>query len=129
MLFRSEGVRINLLLKTNAGGDAADDTLVFSSFANVIGTKNADVLTGDAKDNQLTGRGGDDLLIGLDGNDTLSGGDGNDTLIGGAGADRLMGGAGDHNRVSYKDSVQAVQVNLANTDDPQQGGDAQGDVL
>ncbi len=124
-----EGVKINLLQSSNKGGDASDDKLVFGSFVHVIGTRNADELTGNASDNQLTGKEGNDLLVGNDGNDTLEGGAGNDTLIGGVGADRLNGGGTDErNLVSYKESNAGVQVDLSSAD-PQSGGDAQGDVL
>lgn len=69
----------------------------------VIGTKRADTITGDSRDNKFSGRAGadtllggdgDDTLIGLTGNDALSGGSGNDTLLGGIGIDALEGGAG-----------------------------------
>ena len=120
------GVNINLLQSTKNGGDAEDDTLVFSSFRHVTGTDKNDVLTGDKNDNQLEGKAGDDSLVGNAGNDTLKGGQGADTLIGGEGADVIEGGLG-INYVSYADSKEAVQIDLSVTD--QNGGDAQGDKL
>ena len=120
------GVNINLLQSTKNGGDAEDDTLVFSSFRHVTGTDKNDVLTGDKNDNQLEGKAGDDSLVGNAGNDTLKGGQGADTLIGGEGADVIEGGL-DINYVSYADSKEAVQIDLSVTD--QNGGDAQGDKL
>ena len=55
---------------------------VVENFVNVKGTKNADFIVGDNKNNKLSGKGGNDTLIGLFGNDTLNGGSGNDTLTG-----------------------------------------------
>ena len=60
----------------------------------LIGTPNADVLTGCNLNSDLIGLAGDDTLIGAGGDDTLEGGDGNDLLIGGTGRDTLLGGTG-----------------------------------
>ncbi|PHO03711.1 hypothetical protein CSC82_12745 [Rhodobacteraceae bacterium 4F10] len=59
---------------------------------NLIGTANADVLTGDTGNDTIQGLEGNDRLIGGDGNDSLMGDDGVDTLVGGAGNDTLIGG-------------------------------------
>jgi len=79
----------------------------------IIGTSEADTLTGGAGDDVLNGQGGADRLFGGEGNDVLSGGagddflrgnagddtldgdDGNDTLFGSNGHDTLNGGKGD----------------------------------
>lgn len=45
---------------------------------NAIGTRGADILTGNGTSNFLHGGGGNDTLIGGGGNDTLSGGEGHD---------------------------------------------------
>lgn len=58
------------------------------------GTDAANIIIGNAQDNELDGGSGDDSLDGGDGSDTLTGGIGNDTLDGGAGADLLIGGSG-----------------------------------
>jgi Ca2+-binding RTX toxin-like protein len=50
-------------------------------------TENADILTGDAKDNVIDGKGGKDVINGGAGNDTIIGGAGYDTLTGGTGQD------------------------------------------
>lgn len=54
----------------------------------LIGSVNADI---------LSGLGGDDVLFGQEANDTLDGGAGNDRLWGDAGTDRLIDGAGKDN--------------------------------
>ena len=126
-----EGVKINLALHTNSGGDANDDVL--SNFTNVEGTQKADLLIGDNQNNILYGLDGNDTLNGGDGDDSLYGGKGNDTLSGGAGRDLIDGGGdsvnnGERNLVSYKDSTAAVKIDLYSTA-LQQGGDAEGDRL
>jgi Ca2+-binding RTX toxin-like protein len=60
----------------------------------VVGTPDADTLTGSDGDDVMDGLAGDDHLSGGDGADTILGGEGNDVLLGQAGADRLDGGAG-----------------------------------
>jgi hypothetical protein len=69
----------------------------------ILGTAEADVLTGDvygdalrgdAGADRLSGAAGDDYLTGGLGADRLHGDAGNDTLVGGAGLDWLEGGAG-----------------------------------
>jgi Ca2+-binding RTX toxin-like protein len=80
-------------------------TLTVKGVENVIGSPQADVITGDklantiwggagndtihggAGNDSLFGEGGDDLLYGDAGNDVLVGGEGNDSLAGGAGND------------------------------------------
>ncbi|MCH8863209.1 MAG: M10 family metallopeptidase C-terminal domain-containing protein, partial [Proteobacteria bacterium] len=127
------GVRVDLLLGTASGGDAAGDVL--TSIENLAGSDFGDVLLGNGGDNILTGGGGNDTLWARGGNDTLVGGDGNDllaglagddVLIGGAGADRLMGGAGS-DTASYAGSAGGVRVDLALGTGL--NGDAEGDTL
>jgi Ca2+-binding RTX toxin-like protein len=60
----------------------------------VIGTNQADVLSGGSGDDVLVGLGGNDRLMGQSGNDILLGGAGNDELNGGSGRDILVGGIG-----------------------------------
>ncbi len=122
-----------------AGGDAQGDLLY--NFENVIGSRFADVLTGDTVNNRLNAGDGADALIGNDGNDTLDGGAGNDGLNGGAGDDFITGGAGfDHmyggdgiDMLSYAGSTEAVGVRLMITPatglQSAAGGDARGDVI
>ena len=92
-LWSSAGVTVNLQTGKGQGGEAEGDTLV--SIENLLGSKHADVLTGDALKNVLEGDDGDDVLHGNAGGDFLYGGKGNDTLHGGTGDDTLHGGAGD----------------------------------
>ena len=95
------GVTMNLGTGIGSGGDAEGDIAL--SFARLIGSAQADSLTGaDVAEtimggegaDIIAGAGGDDSMRGDDGGDTLSGGAGNDTLDGGAGDDAMDGGAG-----------------------------------
>ncbi|MEB3279272.1 MAG: putative Ig domain-containing protein, partial [Lyngbya sp.] len=52
----------------------------------------ADVLVGDATDNQVSAFAGDDIINMGDGNDWISGNQGNDTVDGGEGSDTIYGG-------------------------------------
>ena len=70
----------------------------------IVGTDQADRLTGDARGelirglagaDRLRGGGGEDCVRGDADRDAVFGDDGNDTLLGGAGRDRLYGGPGD----------------------------------
>lgn len=70
---------------TTVNGNAGNDEF--------IGGLAADVLDGNAGDDQLTGWGGDDRLFGDQGADTLVGDWGLDTLTGGIGDDLLYGEA------------------------------------
>lgn len=66
----SAAVAVDLHVGTATGGDAEGDT--FTSIANVIGSANADILTGDSNDNVIEGGAGADQLDGGDGFDTAS---------------------------------------------------------
>lgn len=109
----ASGVTIDLNIKVVTNMPRADDAntadtdesvdaeyaAAYSSIEKVIGSANADMLTG----NMATPT----YLMGGAGNDTLMGGDGNDTLAGGAGSDTLTGGAGDDTFV-YSGGVTAA---------------------
>jgi Ca2+-binding RTX toxin-like protein len=80
-------------------------TLSFSTinFVNVIGTSQADSISGNSLNNRLEGGAGNDFIFGAGGNDLLIGGTGsdfidggteNDTLLGNSGNDTLLGGTG-----------------------------------
>lgn len=77
----------------------------------IIGTPEADKLTGSELDNKILGGDGDDLLDGANGNDVIQGGNGDDILYGRVGSDRLDGGDG--NDILYggrnKDEVNGGQ--------------------
>ena len=60
-----------------------------------IGSRFADVILGNAGDNELIANAGNDRVAGFDGDDLLIGGAGNDTLDGGNQNDTIQGGAGD----------------------------------
>lgn len=93
----ASGVTIDLLAGTGVGGDAQGDVL--RDINQVIGSAQADVLTG---------------------------GLGNDVLTGGAGADHIDGGAG-IDTADYSISLSGVRIDLAAGTGS--GGDAQGDML
>ncbi len=76
----------------------------------VIGTSQADSITGDLRDNTLDGGGGNDVLRGGKGNDLLTGGDGNDIfrwwakdVIGDDG--KGNNGKGDHTIDAFLDHI------------------------
>lgn len=115
------GINVNLVNGTVTG--KGNDTL--KNIENVVGTFYADVITGNAADNELRGDaeykvttkivdnkvvnetlyiGGDDIIYGGAGNDTIYGEAGDDTIYGGIGNDTLYGGAGT-NTVSYDEAV------------------------
>lgn len=72
------GVRVNLgIASAQYTLGAGTDTLL--SVEHLIGSGLADVLTGNAADNDLTGGGGDDVMSGGLGNNRLTGGQGADT--------------------------------------------------
>ena len=61
----------------------------------VIGSLEADYLSGGTGDDTLSGGASDDTLTGEAGNDVLNGNEGHDFVDGGAGSDDLNGGEGD----------------------------------
>ena len=95
------GVTVDLTktLGQDTGGSGID---TLSEIEHLYGTKFADTLTGDAKDNYLWGDAGDDRLSGGAGDDHLSGGAGNNVIDGGDGFDT----------VDYAFSDRAVVVEL-----------------
>ena len=99
-------ITVDLSSATATGGHAAGDTI--NNIEHLLGSRHADVLTGDAGANRLDGEAG------------------NDRLTGGAGADTLVGGHG-LDTASYAASAAAVTVNLL--DGTATGGDAAGDTL
>jgi trimeric autotransporter adhesin len=76
----------------------------------LIGSDDADTLTGSWGNNTLSGGKGHDILHGGKGNDVLLGGQGNDTLEGGTGYDVLNGGEG-RDTASFENS-NAVTIGL-----------------
>ena len=102
----TQAVNINLATNTHSGGDAEGDSLV--SIENIIGSDYNDTLIGDSYDNIISGGRGADNINAGEGSDTIDGGEGIDT-------------------VSYENSSQAVNINLATN--THRGGDAQDDSL
>jgi hypothetical protein len=84
------GVTVSLDDVANDGTTtAADVDNVRTDVEEVLGTANADSLTGNDARQALDGGSGNDLLQGLGGADELRGGAGDDRLVGGAGRDTL----------------------------------------
>ncbi len=102
------GVTVDLTKTTaqNTGGGGTD---TLSGIEHLYGSKFADVLTGDAKDNYLWGDAGDDKLYGGAGDDHLSGGTGVNVIDGGEGWDT----------VDYAFSEVGVSINLSGAPAPQ----------
>ncbi|AXF86486.1 Bifunctional hemolysin/adenylate cyclase [Ephemeroptericola cinctiostellae] len=73
----SVAITADLSVTTSQVTGGGQDT--FINFENIIGGSGADVLSGDATNNQLFGNAGNDTLTGALGADTLLGGTGNDT--------------------------------------------------
>jgi len=61
----------------------------------IIGSSDAEKISGDRNNDRLLGGGGADTLLGGTGNDLLNGGQGNDFLSGETGNNTLQGGRGD----------------------------------
>jgi Ca2+-binding RTX toxin-like protein len=95
-------VTIDLSTQTASGGDAEGDTLV--SIENVIGSAQADTVTGSNAANRMHLGDAADVAFGLDGNDTIFGEGGNDSLTGGDGVDQLDGGAGNDSLMGGNDN-------------------------
>ena len=102
------GVGVDLARGTAQG--AGSDTLV--SFEHVLGSRFADVLSGDDGPNVLRGADGDDSLQGRGGNDGLGGGEGHDGLSGDGGDDFIDGGPG-IDTAGFGEAPAGVQVDLA----------------
>lgn len=111
----SSGVTVSFVSNTGSGGDAQGDT--YTSIERVYGSQFADVMTGDAGNNNFFSYGGDDII---------NAGAGTDYVRGGAGADQMDGGDG-RDYLDYRGSSAAVDVNLATG--AASGGDAQGDTF
>jgi Ca2+-binding RTX toxin-like protein len=60
----------------------------------ILGTDVADIVNGNAGDDEIVGAGGNDMLRGGQGNDLIAAGEGDDLLVGNKGDDHLLGGAG-----------------------------------
>lgn len=138
------GVTVNLLTSTASGGDAAGDTI--ANFENILGSSQADTLTGDGNANVIEGGLGNDTMVGGGGTDTLSyagatagitvslatltaqntGGAGTDTvsgfenITGSAFADNLTGDAGNNTIIGGKGGD---YITGGDGDDVLQGGE------
>ena len=122
---RGSGIALNLGAGTRPDGDT------YTGIARIVGSDQADTMTGGAAADVLEGAGGGDELNGADGADTLRGGNGDDRLDGGAGTDPVLAGDGDadvirggaggdgidggagRDRASYADHPDGASVNLA----------------
>jgi Ca2+-binding RTX toxin-like protein len=75
----AQGVTVNLATGFGSGGDATGDS--YSGIENVLGSAQADTLTGDTGANSLWGMNGNDVLTGGAGADVLKGGTGADIFV------------------------------------------------
>lgn len=73
-------------------GEVFDPDLLPPETGDVIGTDEADILTGTAPSQVLLGQGGDDEIQVTSGENKIYGGDGRDEIYGGSGNDSLYGG-------------------------------------
>jgi Ca2+-binding RTX toxin-like protein len=76
---------------TAAGGDGFGTTDTYVLIERLVGSNQADVLTGDGNDNIVNGLGGADVIALGGGNDISRGGPGSDSIHGDAGDDRISG--------------------------------------
>ncbi|MEL6479090.1 MAG: hypothetical protein AAFR17_17310, partial [Pseudomonadota bacterium] len=74
----------------------------------------------------ITGTPEDDRLFGTEEAERILAGDGNDRVTGREGADEMDGGAGLRDVLIYRNSSEAVDVDLGRAE--QSGGDAEGDI-
>ena len=80
------GQDVNLANHTSVGGGGTDAP---TAIENVIGSPQADTLSGDSGKNNVAGKGGNDDIFGQGGNDTILPGTGNDSINAGDGVDIL----------------------------------------
>ncbi len=103
-----DGQTYQIYTAAGAGPNAPNVTLKLPTYmvllTPVLGSEQADTLTGS---------GGADLVSGGGGDDSLAGGAGNDWLRGGAGNDTLDGGSGSLDVADYSGAVEALTVDLA----------------
>ena len=93
---------------SNIGGFTQNIAIALGAvIERAYGGRGADLITGNAADNQLYGG---------DGNDTLNGGAGNDLLSGGTGINRLSGGAGSDVFMVVSSADQVVELANQGTD-------------
>jgi len=95
----ANGVTVTLAAGSQQTGAGLDELV---SIENLLGSRFADNLSGDAHGNFIWGGDGNDVLKGLDGDDVLDGGLGDDSLDGGAGIDV----------VDYSKATAAVTIDL-----------------
>jgi large repetitive protein len=84
----ANGFNVNVGIVSGASGWALSNAGVARGVG-LIGSGNADTITGGNGSDTLRGQGGADSLSGGDGGDQLFGGQGDDTMTGGAGVDRF----------------------------------------
>lgn len=104
---------INVNLATGSLRGPGHTTI--TGIENVLGTRFADAITGDANNNVLAGGGGNDTILGGGGNDTLSAGNGNSVLAGEAGNDTFVYHAGTTGSQSFNGGLGTDTLNLVLT--------------
>jgi Ca2+-binding RTX toxin-like protein len=108
-----------------AGSEAEDVT--FDTVENVDAGSGNDTLVGSKNANVLNGNAGNDFLNGNEGTDVLNGADGDDTVQGGAGNDAVNGGAGT-DVADYLTAAGPVVANLNTGTTSGQGNDTLADI-
>jgi Ca2+-binding RTX toxin-like protein len=115
-----DAIVVDLMAGTAAstlGGTLGNIIADFTSFERVIGTIEADLMSGSGDGDQFLGREESDTIDGRGGNDIIYGGDGNDDLSGGEGEDFIHGGrdndAIDGGTNSDPDAVESDTVSYA----------------
>lgn len=88
--------------------------VIFSDAGNdvICAGGGSDEAYGGGGSDTLLGQSGADTLVGSEGADKLTGSGGNDYLNGGASDDVLDGGSGSFDQADFRDSAQAVNVDL-----------------
>ena len=113
-LTTTSGVAVNLIAPGNQNINAKLSLRLNSAttFENIIGTPNGDLLLGNTLVNSINGANGHDVVVGNAGNDRLAGGSGRDILIGGAGLDALFGGDDEDILIAGKTDYDGVYSKL-----------------
>ncbi|MDY0328369.1 MAG: hypothetical protein RBR07_08990, partial [Arcobacteraceae bacterium] len=113
----ASGVVVNLGLQGQTQDTIGDGVDYLANFANLIGSSQVDILSGDANSNMINGGAGDDTIYGIGGSNYLYGGTGDDTIYGKvSGSDFVDGGTG-NNKIDYSnlDATNSIVVNLSQT--------------
>jgi hypothetical protein len=121
------GVHVDLVLnrgETQQIGGGNNTLTLTGSITDLVGSRYADHLFGDAQNNTIRGLAGTDIILGRDGDDRLFAGVDRSLLIGGGGFDTLVGATSTRpskragsvligGRTTYDDDIQALDAIMA----------------